>query len=94
MQNFVSKKLVVVTTDFLRFVLDPRSQVSRLGVFSMNEHAMLQLAVNTLGYDSDKMWSINNISSISVNALGHQMHQNLAKNNILEITLSPSSGSI
>jgi len=38
--------------------VDPISQVSRLGVFSMNEHAILQLAVNTLGYDSNKMWSI------------------------------------
>jgi len=54
---------------FLKFVLDPRSHVSRLGVLSMNEHAMLQLAVNTLGYESNKMWSIKqnfiNISKCS-----------------------------
>jgi hypothetical protein len=59
----------------------------------MSEHDLLQLAVNKLGYDSNKMGSIK-ISSISVNAIGHQLHQNLAKNNILETTPSPSSGSI
>lgn len=68
MQNVVSKNLLLQQI-FLRFMLDPRSQISRLGVFSMNEHAMLQLAVNTLGYTSNKMWSIkqnfNNISKCS-----------------------------
>jgi hypothetical protein len=52
MQNVVSKNLLLQQI-FLRFVLDLRSQVSRLGAFSVNEHAMLQLAVNTLGYDSN-----------------------------------------
>jgi len=68
MQNVVSKILLLLQRIFFRFVLDPRSQVSRL-VFSMHEHAMLQLAVNTVGYDSNKMWSIKqnfiNISKCS-----------------------------
>ena len=69
MQNVVSKNLLLLQQIFLRFVLDLRSQVSRPGVFSMNEHATLQLAVNTLAYDSNKMWSIEhsfiNISKCS-----------------------------
>jgi len=33
----------------------------------MNEHAILHLAVNTLGYDSNKMWSIKqNFINISI----------------------------
>jgi hypothetical protein len=56
MQNVVSKNLLLQQI-FLRFVLHLRSQVSWLGAFSLNEHAMLQLAVNTLGYGSNKMWS-------------------------------------
>ena len=59
---------------FLRFVLDPISQVSRLGVFSMNEHAILQLAGNTFGYDSNKMWSINPLAlELDIYSLAHHL---------------------
>ena len=87
--------LMLLQQTFLRFVLDPRSQFYRHGVLSKSKHATLQSAVNILGYDSNKMRPIKqNFINISKCSWAISCIKIWMKNNVLEPTMSPSSGSI